>query len=102
MVSAPRPSSVIAWYATSAYPLGMRAEPVFEVVGSMVYPAMGHPSGRSPAPWYQLREQFAYPVDGHPGGASGDPSFVVREALVFPMPRWQQEGEPWFRSHRLL
>ena len=89
----------VAWYATADHPRGACDEPVFDVVGTFIYPSDGHPRGPSARPWYQVRDSDAYPVDGHPDGPSKVPSFRVVGGGVHPFAA-ENDAMPWFRIGR--
>jgi hypothetical protein len=100
----------IGWYATDDHPrraegrieggaeAGVGGIAVFEVLGSMVYPASGHPTGPSAHPWYQVRDGLVYRVDGHPEGPSGEAAFLVHGEHVFPAGTdpLAFDAAPWF------
>jgi hypothetical protein len=85
------------WYATADHPRGCATLAAFEVLGSMVYPAVGHPAGASTTPWYQVRGVLAYPVEGHPDGPSNEPSFRIAAPDVFPAIGDPSRDAAWFR-----
>jgi hypothetical protein len=90
--------SFAAWFATEHHPRGASAEPCFDVIGSMVYPAVGHPAGAGTEPWYQMRGDCAYPVAGHPCGPSREPALRVDADLVYPVSDDLHDSvtAPWF------
>ena len=86
------------WFAFDADPEARVSEPWFEVVGTLVYPAIGHPEGRSARPWFQVRRDLVYRVGTHPESWSGEPSFRMDGDRVIPLAAGIEDSGGGFRS----